>query len=68
MKNQRIVDARQQQRLDNSQIVEANVIELAYNDNRGKERTLTELKGKVVLLDFHTFTLQDSPQRILMLR
>jgi len=68
MKNKRIVDARQQQRLNNTQIVEANVIDLAYNDNRGKERTLTELKGKVVLLDFHTFTLQDSPQRILMLR
>ena len=28
----------------------------------------TDLKGKVVLLDFHLFALEDSPARILMLR
>jgi len=31
-------------------------------------RHLTDLKGKVVLLDFHIFALEDSPARILMLR
>lgn len=68
MKNQRIINARQQRQLDESKIVESGVIDLSLTDNHGKERTLTELKGQVVLLDFHTFTLKDSPQRILMLR
>jgi hypothetical protein len=31
-------------------------------------RRLTDLKGKVVLLDFHVFALKDSPTRILSLR
>ena len=31
-------------------------------------RHLTDLKGKVVLLDFHIFALEESPERILMLR
>ena len=31
-------------------------------------QTLSQLKGQVVLLDFHTFTMKESPQRILMLR
>ena len=68
MKNLRIINARQQQQLDESKIVESGVIDLQLNDNHGKERRLTELKGQVVLLDFHTFALKDSPQRILMLR
>ena len=35
---------------------------------KGQERHLTDLKGKVVLLDFHIFALNDSPARIIMLR
>ena len=41
---------------------------MKLTDNKGNVRSLTELKGKVVLLDFHVFALEDSPQRILMLR
>ena len=37
-------------------------------DKNGNLLTLSSLKGKVVLLDFHTFTLPESAQRILMLR
>ena len=37
-------------------------------DNKGQARHLTDLKGQVVLLDFHVFALDDSPARILMLR
>ena len=68
MKNQRITEARALNQLEESKIVESGVIEIALTDNHGQERTLTSLKGKVVLLDFHTFTLKNSPQRILMLR
>ena len=38
------------------------------NDNKGKLRHLTDLKGKVVLLDFHVFAAKESPARILQLR
>ena len=46
----------------------AGVIDIKLPDNKGHERSLTELKGKVVLLDFHVFAMDESPKRILMLR
>ena len=58
----------QKSQLDESIIVESGVIDLQLTDNHGKVRTLTELKGKVVLLDFHSFTLPKSAARILALR
>ena len=47
---------------------EAGVVDIALRDNKGVERHLTDLKGKVVLLDFHVFSMNESPARILMLR
>ena len=44
------------------------MLDIALLDNKGQERHLTDLKGKVVLLDFHIFALNDSPKRIIMLR
>ena len=67
MKNVRIVDARSRQ-AGETPIDETGVIELNLTDNHNRQRTLTELKGKVVLLDFHSFAMDKSPQRILMLR
>jgi alkyl hydroperoxide reductase subunit AhpC len=37
-------------------------------DNKGVTRRLSDLKGQVVMLDFHIFAMNDSPKRILMLR
>ena len=69
MKNQRIVDQRNQDlRVDASKVKEAGVLDIDLIDNKGQMRHLTDLKGKVVLLDFHIFALEDSPARILMLR
>lgn len=67
MNNMRIASARQSQ-LGDDIIVESGVLDISLTDNQGQQRTLTGLKGSVVLLDFHTFALKDSPQRILMLR
>lgn len=53
---------------DGPTIVESGIIELQLPDKNGNLLTLSSLKGKVVLLDFHTFTLPESAQRILMLR
>ena len=69
MKNQRIVDAKNQDlQIEASKVKESGVLDIALLDNHGQERHLTDLKGKVVLLDFHVFALEDSPARILMLR
>ena len=68
MKNQRIVEEQQNQTIDASKVTEAGVLDIALTDNKGQVRHLTDLKGKVVLLDFHVFALKDSPARILMLR
>ena len=69
MKNQRIVAAQNADiQVEASKVQEAGVLDIALIDNKGQERHLTDLKGRVVLLDFHIFALEDSPTRIIMLR
>ena len=68
MKNVRITQEASGQTIDASKIEEAGVLDIALQDNHGKLRHLTDLKGKVVLLDFHIFATNDSPARILLLR
>ena len=69
MKNQRIAEANNADiQIDASKVSEAGVLDIALRDNKGAERHLTDLKGKVVLLDFHIFAMDESPTRILMLR
>lgn len=65
--NSRILHARQQQ-LSSDQIVVSNIIDLSLPDLNGQQRTLSELQGKVVLLDFHLFSAPESGERILKLR
>lgn len=69
MKNQRIVAAQNADiQVEADKVQEAGVLDIALIDNKGNERHLTDLKGQVVLLDFHVFALEDSPARIIMLR
>ena len=69
MKNQRIVQAQNSDiQIDASKVQEAGVLDIALLDNKGQMRHLTDLKGKVVLLDFHIFAMKDSPARIINLR
>ena len=69
MRNQRIADAQNQDlQIEASKVKESGVLDIALPDNHGQVRHLTDLKGKIVLLDFHVFALEDSPARILMLR
>lgn len=69
MKNERIVDAEQQEaKIDESKITTAGLIDIQLQDNKGRAKSLSDLKGKVVMLDFHVFGTKESPQRILMLR
>ena len=69
MKNQRIIESKNRDlQVEASKVSEAGVLDIALIDNKGQERHLTDLKGKVVLLDFHIFALNDSPARIITLR
>jgi peroxiredoxin len=69
MNTQRIMSAKNQVReIDTSRVKEAGIIDITLPDNKGKNRSLSELKGQVVLLDFHVFAVDESPKRILMMR
>lgn len=68
MKNVRIQQANTARTIDASKVKTAGVIDIALRDNKGQMRHLTDLEGKVVLLDFHVFASKESPARILMLR
>lgn len=69
MKTQRIVEANNKPvEIDASKVSATGLIDIKLPDNKGNIRSLTDLKGKVVLLDFHVFAMEESPKRILMLR
>ena len=69
MKNIRLqAYAEQQMAIPADKIQHTGLIDIALEDNHGKLRHLTDLKGKVVLLDFHVFATKESPERILLLR
>ena len=69
MKDIRIIEnQRAQQQIDASKVSVNGCIDLAMQDSKGQVRRLTDLKGKVVLLDFHLFASSESTKRIMMLR
>lgn len=68
MKNVRILQSRQLSNIDPNLVNVSNVIDINLPDSKGQQRRLTELKGKVVLLDFHVFASEGSTQRIMQLR
>ena len=68
MNNMRTIDADNARTIDADKIQTTGLIDISLTDNHGQVRSLTDLKGKVVLLDFHMFALKESPARILMMR
>ena len=68
MKNIRILQQRQLSNIDPSLVNVSNIIDINLPDNKGQQRRLTDLKGKVVLLDFHVFASEGSTARIMQLR
>ncbi len=53
---------------DSLKIEQAGIIDIELPDNTGTMRKLSDLKGKVVMLDFHAFGIETSPTRIIMMR
>ena len=69
MRNVRIVRNKQMaSQIDASKVSTADIINISLEDNKGHMRSLTDLKGKVVMLDFHVFGARESTKRIMMLR
>ena len=54
--------------LDSEKVSETGIIDMGFPDARGQERRLSELKGKVVLLDFTSYALKGTQERTLELR
>ena len=68
MKNVRIIRSQRAQTIDPSKVSTTGIIDIQLADNKGTVRTLSQLKGKVVLLDFHLFANEASTKRIMMMR
>ncbi len=70
MKNKRIIDGQRQGLVvDQSKVIDSGVIDINLRNNKGQMVSLTSMKGKVVMLDFHLFNTGDeSTKRIMMLR
>lgn len=69
MKNVRIMRNKMAaQNIDASKVNVSNIIDISLLDNQGNRRSLTDLKGKVVLLDFHVFGARESTKRIMQMR
>ena len=64
----RVAAARQQRILEEDKVVVSDLIDLNLPDVNGRRHTLSELRGQVVLLDFHLFSTPESGARILKLR
>ena len=69
MKNVRIIRNKMAaQNIDASKVNVSNIIDISLLDNQGNRRNLTDLKGKVVMLDFHVFGSKESTKRIMQMR
>ena len=69
MKDIRIIKRKQAQGVIAADKVNTSgIIDFTLTDNKGQERRLSSLQGKVVMLDFHLFAGEKSLQRIMMLR
>lgn len=68
MKDLRIARQQDEMVVDASKVNVTNVIDIALPDNHGQTRRLTDLKGRVVIIDFHVFAAKESPARIMKLR
>ena len=54
--------------IDGDKVRELGIIDMTFPDIHGQERTLSSLRGKVVLLDFTAFSMDGSTERTLLLR
>ena len=69
MKDVRYLRSQQQaEEIEASKVNTSGILDFTLTDNTGAARSLSSLKGNVVLLDFHLFADQNSMKRIMWLR
>jgi peroxiredoxin len=68
MKDVRIIQSKQNEVIPASKVDVSGIIDIGLLDNKGVMRHLKDLKGKVVMLDFHAYASEGSLKRIMMLR
>ena len=68
MKNVRIIAARDNATIEAEKVDMSGIVDLALTDNQGVTRRLSDLKGKVVMLDFCSFAQQGVTERIMLMR
>lgn len=69
MKDVRYLRSQQQaEEIEASRVNTSGILDFTLTDNTGAARSLSSLKGNVVLLDFHLFADQNSMKRIMWLR
>ncbi len=69
LKTMRILQAKAQSPvIDPDKVEVTTIIDVPLPDSQGRQRSLTELKGKVVMLDFHSFAIDGSRDRIMEMR
>ncbi len=68
MKDVRILQGTKNSVIPADKVNVSGIIDIALLDNKGETRRLSDLKGKVVMLDFHAFASEGSLKRIMMLR
>ncbi|MBP3712771.1 MAG: DUF4369 domain-containing protein [Bacteroidaceae bacterium] len=54
--------------VDGDKVRELGIIDMTFPDIHGQERTLSDLRGQVILLDFTAFSMDGSTERTLLLR
>ena len=69
MKDVRYLRSQQQaEEIEASKVNTSGILDFTLTDNTGAARSLSSLKGNVVLLDFHLFADQNTMKRIMSLR
>ena len=54
--------------IDDDRVKETGIIDITLPDINGRERSLSDLKGKVVLLDFTAYSAQQAQDRLILMR
>lgn len=68
MKDARLLKARNETVIEADKVNLSGIVDISLCDNKGNVRRLSDLKGKVVILDFCSFASKGSTERIMQMR
>ncbi len=68
MKDARLLKARNETVIEADKVNVSGIVDISLRDNKGNVRRLSDLKGKVVILDFCSFAVKGNTERIMQMR